>query len=277
MKSLINKIIEVMDCKYEVDVSMYTESFIQKMINARCEKSGLESCSDYILHLSSSVEESKILKQSLINNYTDFFRDDLTYANIEKWVLPQVIKNKPINKELRIWSAGCSSGQEPYSIAMLLESYYNNEKTLRYRIFATDISNSALNKAQKGEYSENDVRNIKIRHLNDFFTRNGDTYKIIPKLKNSITFSSFDMLDKNAIYPQESIFGNFDMVFCNNLLIYFRPEHQQYILKKLIRSLSDTGYLITGEAECEIIKKSHAFHLALPNTTIFQKIHRGES
>ena len=252
MKQVLTAIIKTMENVYSIDVSMYAESFMKLTIQSRCKAVNIESFQDYIVYLSNNKKEAYFLKKELANSYTVFFRDSIIFANLEKWILPKLIEDKSNTAELRMWSAGWSSGQEPYSIAMLIDDYFSQKKQLRYRIIATDKSQTELEIAKKGEYTENAIQNIKMKYINDYFIEIEGTYKICSRIKERISFSIYDMLDKELSYPQESIFGNFDIVICSNLLFYYRPEHQRYILKKLIHSMSDKGYLILGETEREM-------------------------
>jgi chemotaxis methyl-accepting protein methylase len=173
--------------------------------------------------------------------------------------------------ELRIWSAGCSTGQEAYSIAMLIENLNSREqKKVRYRIIATDVSESALIKAKTGEYNEKEIQKIRVKDLNEFFVRFGETYKVSPQLKQHVSFSTYDLLDNLSSSPQESIFGNFDLIICSNVLFYYKLKYQQFIIKKLVGVMDEKGYLITGEAEKYNVEKSRYLNLVSTSSTIFQ-------
>ena len=173
---------------------------------------------------------------------------------------------------LRVWSAGCSTGQEAYSIAMMLENELEKgRKAFRYRIIATDISESALELANKGVYREEAIQNIRARDINRFFERDIENYTVCERLKRNVSFSRYDLLDPFSANPQESIFGNFDLVICSNVLFYFEKEHQRFILGKLVNALVGNGYLITGEAERQNVLKYCALRSVVPPSPIFQK------
>jgi len=261
-----------MDSIYGRDISKYDDTFFRQAIEKRCTVTRADKIADYITCLSGNISEAHNLLGSLNITYTEFFRNSLTFAHLEQWILPDLIKRKSKTNEIRIWSAGCSSGQEAYSLAMLFENICaKNPKPFRYRIIATDISESALTTAKKGEYSQEAIQNIRVKDLNNYFEKSGEMYKVCEQVKKHISFSIYDLLDKQYSYPQESIFGNFDLVLCSNVLFYYRPEYQHLILKKLINSMAECGYLMTGEAERLTVTKVGGLRLAAPPSPIFRK------
>ena len=225
---MINEFIQSIQRVYGQDISTYDISFLKRTVEKRVEITESGSMPNYIIYLASNADEASILFQSLKNTHTEFFRNPLTFAHLEQWILPHLMEEKSDNDELRIWSAGCSSGQEVYSIAMLVESINAKKKMKkRYRIIATDISESALNMAKIGEYDEKDIQMIRVKDVQEFFVKSKEKYTVIDRLKQHVSFSTFDLLDNRSTYPQESIFGNFDLVVCSNLLFYYKPTYQQ--------------------------------------------------
>ncbi len=145
-------------------------------------------------------------------------------------------------------------------------------KKLRYRIFATDISQPSLIQAKDGTYDPDAVQNVKMFQLQNFFIKSENNYTVIPKLKENITFTCYDLLDQFTANPSDSIFGDFDIVFCCNLLFYYQPAIQQFILNKLIKSMSSFGYLISGDTERIMIEKATKLHMLTPLTSVFKNI-----
>ena len=155
---------------YKTDISVYDTDFVYSTIQKRCDEIGTASISEYTLHLSCDRNEAKILYEHLNINYTDFFRDSLSFAQLQELIFPDLIAKKAKGSELRIWSAGCSSGQEPYSIAMIVDDYHkSNNLSPYYRIIATDRSERQLDFAQNGRYSEESIRNIKVKFIHEYF------------------------------------------------------------------------------------------------------------
>jgi chemotaxis protein methyltransferase CheR len=232
---IVNEMICLMQDAYGIDVGMYDGTFLEKSIGSRCAIKGINKPADYLQYLSTNTIEADHFLATLNITYSEFFRNALAFAHLEQWILPKLIEEKANGGELRIWSAGCSTGQEPYSIAMVLEEFQKvRSKEVRYRIFATDIAESELAIARKGEYSERAIQNIKIKHFKDFFDQKGENYLISSRVKKHVNFSVYNLLDPLSSCPEESIFGNFDLVFCCNLLFYYQPEFQQRIFDKLL-------------------------------------------
>jgi chemotaxis protein methyltransferase CheR len=257
---------------YGVDISKYDETFLMQIVGKRIAATETKNMPDYFRFMLENPEETSTLLGSMNITYTEFFRNPLTFAHLEQWILPSLLEAKSENNELRIWSAGCSSGQEAYSIAILIENMYAcRSKKCRYRIIATDISESALMQARKAEYNEVDIQKIRIKDLNDFFVRVGENYTVCDRLKQHVGFYTYDLLDQRSSYPQESIFGNFDLVVCSNLLFYYKPEYQRVIVNKLMNSMDKQGFLLVGEAERQIFKRFKGLYQVVPPSPIYKQ------
>lgn len=269
---MIKRITELLIQFLEIDISSYEESFIEKSINKKMDDARCGSLEDYFELLKISANERSILIDSLKNSYSEFFRNPLSFSVLEKLILPQLaakLKNKS-HGELRIWSAACASGQEVYSLAMLLEEMRNiSAEHFSYRIFATDKSEEQISKAQAGFYTGNDLNNVTMRRTKRWFTKQGENYSVIPELKQNIHYSVFDLFDENLSAPPASIFGDFDLVLCANILFYYRSGHKDMILKKVRNSLSVEGILLTGESERDILL-SAGFREVYPQSAIFR-------
>lgn len=255
-----------------VDISKYDESFLDKSIRKRVEQTQFQSIEEYCSFLEQNKEEIEVFSNSLHNNYSKFFRNTFTFSVLEHIVLPTLVKNKKGNKkkEIRIWSSACAAGQEAYSLSILLEELKNRVKgKFNYRIFATDQCDSQIKKAAKGQYAEKDIDNLSLNHVNQWFTKRGDIYTVKQALKKNIYFSVFDLFDENLNSPPTSIFGYFDLIICANLLFYYNREHQKKILKKVNNNLAKKGYVITGEAEREILRRYNYIEV-FPPSAIFR-------
>ncbi len=256
-----------------IDISMFDDSFLVKTIEKRTLATGNNSSSSYCNYLATNLNEANALVDSLNINYSEFFRNPLTFAYLEQIVLPELVekKKKSKEKEIRIWSAACASGQEAYSIAILCDEIRERDKAnIASHIFATDINQDELSKAQKGNYHIESLNKVSLKRTNTYFTRRGKTYTIAEKLQEHVDFSLFDLLSENGYCPPASIYGNFDLVFCSNLLFYYNPEHRQRILEKIAGSLASGGYMITGETEREIVK-AFSYREIFVNSGIFKK------
>lgn len=271
MNKELNEIIMVMDQFHGRDISIFDESFLEKSLERRRVITGTKKVSEYRSFLEKSTLEADVFYNSLNITYSEFFRNPITFALLEQLILPELINQKPDGSEIRVWSAGCSSGQEAYSIAMLLaELVATNERTIRFRIFATDTSQTALALARDGVYDQDAIENVKLYQLNQYFFKKGDTYTIVPQLRQSIAFSTYDLLDEYSANPPESIYGDFDIVFCSNLLFYYRPEIQLAIIQKIHKSISAIGYLVTSEAERAYVEKATKLQMVAIPTSVFR-------
>lgn len=272
MKKDLNQITQLLDSEFDIDVSMYDESFLEKAIKNRCDLVGLENENEYGEYLLEVRQEANVLHQALKINFSEFFRNPLTFAHLEQWLIPNLIKGSSKMQEIRIWSAGCASGQEPYSIAMLLDHYQTRMAIdFRYRIIATDFSENDLEMARCGIYTEDQVQNVRLSQIREYFTKENGGYHISSKVKENIDFSHYDLLDQSSSFPQESIFGDFDIVLCSNLLFYYRQEFQYRILDKVTHAMANHGYLITGESERASVLNITGLYAPFPPSPIFTR------
>jgi chemotaxis protein methyltransferase CheR len=271
MKENNKTITELLLQRENFDVSKYDESFLEKTLEKRMAESHCGSETIYHDYLQQSHIEAQEYIRSLSVCYSEFFRNPLTFAVLERVVLPEIIYSKKNNNqhEVRIWSAACAAGQETYSIAMLLNEFTNDNK-IKFRIFATDQSELQIKYARNGVYKLSELSSLNVGRLNNWFTKNSNNYSIKPELKEHIEFSTFDLFSKEFSSPPASIFGDFDLIFCANLLFYYKPEFQKAILKKVKNCLSDDGFLVTGETEREILIKQN-FKEAYLSSAIFKK------
>lgn len=176
----------------EKDISVYNDDFLKKTIIKRLEQTSCKTISSYSKLISESENESEYLCGSSKITYTQFFRDPVVFALLEQRIIPSLIYGNKNKSEIRVWSAGCSSGQEAYSLAMLLdECRLSQMKPVRYRIFASDISNEALNTAMSGMYRSEDVMNVKLRHMEKYFIEQGKIYKVKPELSQNTILALF--------------------------------------------------------------------------------------
>jgi chemotaxis protein methyltransferase CheR len=185
--------------------------------------------------------------EAMTTNETLFFRDRLPFEQLERTILPALTSRKPVGSEIRIWSAACSCGQEPYSIAMLLDSKPAWQSRNRYSILATDVSQSMIDKARNGYYTQFEIqRGLSPRNRDLYFTQDGPVWKISPKILQMVQLRQLNILD------DLTSLGTFDIIMCRNLLIYFDEETKKAVLRKLYQRLSPDGFLVLGAAETVI-------------------------
>jgi chemotaxis protein methyltransferase CheR len=271
MNELRNNIIGLIKNSLAIDLSMYEQTFFEQLIQKRLIANNCLSYEAYFEILEKSKTELNLFVHSFQINYSEFFRNDLTFSVLNKIVLPEIIL---LNKEnhfngIRVWCAACSEGQEAYSIAILLEELSRMHK-FEYIIFATDQSETFINTAQKGIYHSSQMGNLSLNRINNWFDKKDELFEVKSALKKNIEFSSFDLFNKQYSSPPGSIFGNFDIVFCANLLYYYTPAYKRLILEKTSDSLTKNGYLILSETEREALLE-YKFKEKYFQSAIFQR------
>lgn len=253
------------------DISRYHETFFHNSLQTRMKATKCDSLDDYYDFLQQHHNERSELLASLMISYSAFFRNPLTWAFMEGMLLATIIADKTGNKEIRIWSAACAAGQEAYSMAILAEEYLNDKDCkFCYRIFATDREKCQIDLAQKGTYHADQLANLSLKYCAKWFTQKGDFYTVKPPLKEHIEFSVLDLFDEHYSCPPASIFGDFDLVICANVLFYYKNEYRKIIIDKIINSMNEKGYLIVGKTEREIMINS-GFREVYPYSGIFKK------
>ena len=207
-----------------------------------------------------SGNEIKELINHLTTNYTFFNRENAHFDFFKKKILPHLLNNIH-DRDLRIWSAGCSSGQEAYTLSMIINDYFGNG--ILYwdtSILATDISNDMLEIATKGIYSDQQINDVPPSwKLNYFNKTEQDKNVIIDKIKNNIIFRKFNLM--NEVYPFKK---QFQVIFCRNVMIYFDNETKNRLINKLYNSLEQGGYLFIGHSETIDSNYSH-FKYIMPS------------
>ncbi|MGA3303803.1 MAG: protein-glutamate O-methyltransferase CheR [Methylovirgula sp.] len=181
---------------------------------------------------------------AMTTNETFFFRDRVPFDNFCKFVLPALLETRKDIGRIRIWCAACSSGQEPYSIAMILDEEAQKLQGWNVEILATDVSHSVIAAAREGIYTQFEVqRGLPISQLLRYFRQDGDRWRVNEHLRSHVQFEEFNLLsDFGAL-------GRFDVIFCRNVLIYFDMPTKHAVLKKMARVLAPDGYLFMGAAE----------------------------
>jgi chemotaxis methyl-accepting protein methylase len=273
MNADLERIIMIMSRVYGKDLSHYDESFLAKSAETRRAVTAIGNADTYCDYLSDNADEAEQFFRSLNITYSEFFRDPLTFAVLEQRVLPGLIEEKQATgtAEIRVWSAGCAAGQESYSVAILLDELLTARKSpLSFRIFATDISEKCLEFARRGVYDAAAVQNVRLKHITSCFETGLGSYPVARRLRDRIEFSFYDLLDERSTSPPGSIYGDFDLIFCSNLLFYYKPDTQRYIMKKLCNALSHGGYLVTGEAERAIVERINLQEIS-PMCAVYRK------
>jgi chemotaxis protein methyltransferase CheR len=221
------------------------EYLVDSRLMPVARRNGCKSVTELIqLIAAPSSDALKIeVTEAMMNNESFFFRDRIPFDRLRDTVLPELLKSRASRKQIRIWSAAASTGQEPYSIAMLLAER-SDLSDWRIEILATDISNDALEKAKAGLYSQFEVqRGLPIQLLMQHFKQEGEQWRIGQKIRERVEFRQVNLLS------DFSRLGTFDVVFCRNVLIYFDRETKLGVLGRVGKVLAPDGYLSLGAAE----------------------------
>lgn len=219
-----------------INLSAYKPQQLHRRINSLIAREGINNLEEYRKVLQrDSVRRQKFLDHITIN-VTEFYRNSQLFLELE-----DILKNdyRLRRKPFKIWSAACSIGCEPYSIAMILK---NNNINYDSKILATDIDNTILKRAKDGIYSENEIKNVSLIDLNRYFKKEQNKYLIDSSIKSMVQLKKHDLiLDK---YEE-----GFDLIICRNVVIYFNNEVKEEIYKKFLKSLNPGGYLFVGATE----------------------------
>jgi chemotaxis protein methyltransferase CheR len=182
--------------------------------------------------------------QAMTINETYFFRDRLPFDLLRELILPEIIAGRAAQKRLRIWCAASSTGQEPYSISMILDEFGARLAGWRVEIIATDLSETALAKAKKAVYSQFEVqRGLSTAQLLRYFDQVGDMWQLKETIRARVDYRHFNLLGDYAVL------GNFDLIFCRNVLIYFEADRKADVLNRMTRLLSPDGLIALGASE----------------------------
>jgi chemotaxis protein methyltransferase CheR len=185
--------------------------------------------------------------EAMTTNETFFFRDRIPFENFRKVILPHLLTARRESRKIRIWCAACSTGQEPYSLAMLLDEESHRLSGWHIEVFATDLSRSVINTAKQGVYSQFEIqRGLPIAQLLRYFRQEGERWRISEHLRSRVRFGEFNLLTDFAPL------GQFDVIFCRNVLIYFDIAAKTDVLNRMAKALAPDGFFVMGAAETVI-------------------------
>src|SRR5579863_5168189 len=231
-----------------VDFTNYKHSTLSRRIRRRMDMLKVESLKDHLLYIGKRPEEVDQLYRDLLINVTGFFREPQAFVGLRKHVYPHLFEGRKPDSPVRVWVAGCSTGEEAYSIAITLLEYLwahtrnISQAATSIQIFATDISETALDRARTGLYTEAAVAEISPDRLKRFFVRQDGGYQVNKSVRDMCIFARQNLV-------KDPPFSNLDLVSCRNVLIYLGPVLQRRVIPTLHYALKPGGYLMLGEAE----------------------------
>ena len=225
-----------------ITFSATNRSILDSRLKEKLREKQLDSIEEYYRLVMSNKEEMKIMLDSVTTNLTRFFRNQPHFDALVNYVIPHVLENKRKTGDhtVRIWSAGCSTGEEPYTIAMILADVL--PPPYKFQITASDISLKCLMTGQAGFYPEARITGIPQKYLDRFFTKNDRGYQVKPELMQTIKFDYHNLRNDSGA-------RNLDVVFCRNVLIYFDEPAQKNVIDRFWNSMAPHSYLFIGHSE----------------------------
>jgi two-component system CheB/CheR fusion protein len=240
-EDVFKKILSLLRLRKGTDFTYYKQTTIRRRILRRMLLNKNEETEAYLLFLQKNKTEQDALYQDLLIPVTAFFRDEKVFEHLCESVFPRIAKNKAPGEPIRIWVAGCSTGNEAYSIAVCLKEFLGTS-LVKAQVFATDISEPAIIKARAGIYKKSETEGITAQRLGEFFTKKGDTYQVNKEVRDMCVFAVHNFL-------KDPPFGKIDMVSCRNVLIYMEAYLQKKALTTFHYALNPKGFLLLGRSE----------------------------
>ncbi len=219
---------------------------LESRLTPLAKERGMADISAMVASLRSKPDEELIrsITDAMTTNESMFFRDNKPFEQFKTVVLPQIMQNNAASKKIRIWSAACSNGQEPYSLAMIIKEQGAKLAGWNIEIIATDICRKVLDKAKEGVYSQFEVqRGLPITMLVKYFEQKASQWQLKPEIRQMVKFQEKNLLDSFAAM------GKFDVILCRNVLIYFDENTKREVLTNLHNVLNNNGFLFLGSTE----------------------------
>ena len=237
------KILSLLRMKRGVDFTYYKQTTIRRRIDRRIALCMKGSMAEYLVFLRENGAELDILYQDLLIPVTQFFRDPKMFDKLSETVFPILLKDRQRNDLLRVWIAGCSTGEEAYSMVMCFQEYIADKAlNVNMQVFATDISEIAITKARSGIYSSNEMNGLSADRLQQFFTKTDGKFRLNKIIRDTCVFAHHN-------YLKDPPFAKIDLISCRNSLIYLEPFLQKKALTTFHYSLKEKGFLILGKSE----------------------------
>jgi chemotaxis protein methyltransferase CheR len=246
------------------DTGKYNDSYLKRRLISRMFAHRIEFFGCYYLYLKKHPEEIDILHKHLTVNVTNFFRNPEMFEAIKKDIFPIIFSKN--NNFVKIWSAGCSSGEETYSLAIIAKDYITQNKlSVNLEILGTDIDKPSLDIAKKGIYKKEQLSSTTKAILTKYFSKEGDNYKINEDIKKMVIFKRHDL------FFDRYMIGYYDLILCRNVVIYFTKDAKEKLYEKFYKALKKEGYLILGKSEIITGSSRTIFKVVNANQRIYQK------
>jgi two-component system CheB/CheR fusion protein len=243
----LSTIFDLVESHSGYDFSAYKPNTIWRRIRHRTQIRQVESLPEYVRLLENDPSERQALVRDFLISVTNFFRDQETFEALERTAIPQIFEQETANDAIRVWVPGCATGEEAYSLLMLLreQAHRRNASESKIQLFATDIDEDALRTAREGFYPESITTDVSMDRLKRFFLKEEGGFRIRPEMKEQILFSVHNLL-------RDPPFSRLNLISCRNLLIYLKREMQERVMRLFHYALSDGGYLFLGRSETPV-------------------------
>jgi len=244
---LFHKFIELIYKKTGIHYEYNKKYFVQKRIENRAEALNMESLNEYFMLVKFSENSSEFYKliNDLTVNETYFFREFPQLRNFAEDVLPIFERKQTYRKKIKIWCAASSTGEEPYTLSIILLEMLQNSEEWEIEILASDINTQVLKYAKIGLYDDRSVKDVPPEYLEKYFIKRHDKYQLNLNIRKSVSFKRINLMDEN----QMSKINGCDFIFCRNCLIYFNDESRRNVLSSFYESLNPGGFIFLGHSE----------------------------
>ena len=266
-ETTLDDLLEFVNQTRGFDFTGYKRSSIERRVAKRMGEVGVGSYDDYIDYLELHADEFESLFNTVLINVTRFFRDPASWEYLATEVLPEIVKSRPEDRPIRVWSAGCASGEEAYTLAMVLGRVLGDHAFLdRVKIYATDIDEPALEAARHGTFAPRQIEDVPRDALERFFERTDQRYVFRKDLRRCVIFGRNDLV-------QDAPISRIDLLVCRNTLMYFTAETQAQVLRRFHFALDNEGVLMLGKSEM-LITHSELFTPVDLKRRAFRKVVR---
>lgn len=256
--------------KTKLDLSKYRPATLQRKVSHRMLVLGCDDIEQYMKKIFRNPKELDYLTETVTIHVTQFFRDRDVFDFFAQQVISALSEKKKEGSEdvIRVWSAGCATGEEAYSLAILLDKYLRFSE-FETEILGTDISEESCETARKGIYPAERMESVPFRIKNRYFDKVDGGYRICPDIKKKVSFATHDLFTPPP-------FSNIDVILCRNVLIHFRHKYREEVMRNFYSVLNEKGFLMLGKSEAVCGEAHSMFKLINPSIKIYRKIEPGD-
>lgn len=270
----MNRVIRYISSKTGLDLFQQDRSKIQKILSSRVKELKFLKIEKYRDFLEAGFPEStaelkKIMSQVVVGE-TYFFRDKGQFSLLRGWILPELMERKKFPRSLRLLSAGCSSGEEPYSLAMTIDEMIPLNEGWNVSIRGTDINEEAIEKARQGLYNAWSFRNVDPGLQSRYFNRKGTDWEIDHRIRNRVQFHTINLMEDFSLYRDLGM-EDIDLILCRNVLMYLTPDAKKAVMENLLGVLGEGGYLITAHGELHGMTHPRLQAKIFPESIVYQR------